>query len=71
MAYVSIPRPPGCGCGDADSDDQGRILRVRSCPVCMEVLLASMRGTEYAIAHVSSGDTVQDVLLKQKDFFSP
>jgi len=36
----------------------------------MEVLLASMRGTEYAIAHKEGdGDgTVQ--LLKQREFFS-
>ena len=70
MGVVRIPRPPGCGCGNAESDDKGRVLKVRTCPVCMEVLLASMRGTEYAIAHVNGGDAVQDVLLKQREFFS-
>ena len=71
MGHVSIPRPPGCGCGDADTDDEGRVLLVKTCPICMRVLFATMRGTEYASAHVSSGDTVKHVLLKQLDFFSP
>ena len=71
MGYVRIPRPPGCGCGDAVSDDQGRILSVRSCPVCMKLVLASMRGREYAIAQVSGYGASKRVLLKQKEFFSP
>jgi len=35
----------------------------------MKLLLASMRGAEYAKAYLSSGDT-EAVLLKQKEFFS-
>jgi len=70
MGFVRIPRPPGCKCGNAECDSEGRVLRVRTCPVCMHVLLASMRGTEYAIAHVSGHEAGQAVLLKQKEFFS-
>ncbi len=70
MGVVRIPRPPGCGCGDADSDDRGRVLLVKTCPICMKVLLAWMRGKEYALAYVKGGDTAKRVLLKQLDFFS-
>ena len=70
LGIKRIPRPPGCGCGDAVVDDEGRVRLVRTCPVCMKVLLASMRGSEYAIARVNGGDTEQAVLLKQKEFFS-
>ncbi len=68
---VRVPRPPNCMCGNAECDSKGRIVRVRSCPVCMGLLLSSMRGEEYAIAHVKCGDTLTRQLLKQKDFFRP
>jgi len=67
---MKIPRPPGCHCGNAEVDCQGRVLSVRTCPVCMDLVLASMRGTEYAVAYLSGGDTTKRVLLKQKEFFS-
>ena len=67
---VRVPRPPNCKCGNAISDKQGRILLVRSCPVCMGLLFDSMQGTEYAIAQVRDGDGTKRVLLKQKEFFS-
>ncbi len=70
MGTVSVSRPPGCKCGDATNDELGRILILRTCPVCMRVLLDSMRGTEYACAYVNGGDTEELVLLKQKEFFS-
>jgi len=35
----------------------------------MKVLLASMRGTEYAVAYLG-GEGTEGVLLKQKEFFS-
>ncbi len=70
MARLRIKRPPGCHCGDAVVDHKGRVLKVKTCPICMQLLLASMRGAEYAIAHVKGGDTVKRVLLKQKEFFS-
>ena len=69
MPLQAIPRPPGCHCGDAEVDRKGRVLRVSTCPICMYVLLDTMRGVEYAKAHVNGGDT-EAVLLKQKEFFS-
>ena len=68
---LCIPRPPNCWCGNAVVDSEGRVLMVKTCPVCMCLLLDSMRGAEYAIAHVKGEDTTKRVLLKQKDFFSP
>ena len=62
-----IPRPPGCECGDATVDKKGNVLKVRTCPVCMNVLLDSMRGREYAIAYLGGQET-EVVLLKQKEF---
>ncbi len=67
---VRVPRPPNCYCGNAVGDDKGRVLVLNTCPICMKLLLSSMRGREYAIAHVKGGDTVKRVLLKQKEFFS-
>jgi len=67
---VRIPRPPGCQCGNAVSDSKGRVLTVKTCPICMRILLASMKGTEYAVAYLSGGDTGKTMLLKQKEFFS-
>jgi len=64
-----LKRPPGCLCGNALVDHKGRVLKVRTCPVCMKVLLDSMRGTEYAVAYLGCGET-EAVLLKQKEFFS-
>ena len=63
----TIFRPPGCHCGDAEVDEKGRVLRFRTCPVCMNVLLDSMRGREYAIAYLGGRET-EVVLLKQKEF---
>jgi len=68
---VRVPRPPNCLCGDALVDHKGRVVRVTTCPICMTVLLDSMRGAEYAIADERDGDGVKHVLLKQRDFFSP
>ena len=70
MVAIPIKRPPGCQCGDALGDSEGRVLSVKTCPICMSLLLASMRGAEYACAHVKGEDTTLRVLLKQKDFFS-
>ena len=36
----------------------------------MKILLASMRGTEYATEHVRGNATTERVLLKQREFFS-
>ena len=68
---VRVPRPPNCLCGNAETDSKGRIVRVRSCPVCMELLLDRLKGTEYALADERDGDGTVRVLLKQRDFFSP
>ncbi len=68
MIKKYIPRPPGCKCGPAECDTKGRVLKVRTCPVCMDVLLDSMRGVEYAVAYERSGDT-EGVLLKQLELF--
>ena len=65
--YLEISRPPGCDCGPAEIDSKGRVLKVRTCPVCMNVLLDSMRGAEYAIAYLGGQET-EVVLLKQKEF---
>jgi len=70
MPTVRIPRPPGCKCGDATADVQGRVLMVRTCPVCMNLLLDSMRGGEYSCESVKGEDTEELVLLKQREFFS-
>jgi len=67
---VPVARPPNCSCGNAVADSKGRILRVRSCPICMGLLLDSWRGVEYAIATERDGDGTKRVLLKQKEFFS-
>ena len=67
---MNIPRPPGCHCGNAVVDHLGRVLSVRTCPICMRLLLASMRGAEYACAYVKGEDTTKRVLVKQKEFFS-
>ena len=69
MIVKHIPRPPGCGCGDAECSPEGQVLRVSTCPVCMYVLLDFMRGVEYAKAYLGGADT-EGVLLKQMDFFS-
>ena len=61
---------PNCLCGPPVFDREGRVVRVRTCPACQQVRLDVIRGVEYAIAHVSSGDTVKHVLLKQTEFFS-
>ncbi len=67
----SLPRPPGCECPRRVLvDKSGNILTLRTCPVCTQVALDSLRGAEYAKAHVKCGDAVKDVLLKQKEFFS-
>ena len=65
-----IPRPPGCRCGDATVDEVGNVLKVRTCRICSNILLASMRGVCYAIAYMRRGDTDKRVLLKQREFFS-
>jgi len=65
-----IPRPSGCGCGDAVVDKAGNVLKVRTCPVCLEILLDSMRGVCYGEITIKDGDVTKRVLLKQKEFFS-
>ena len=67
---VRVPRLPNCKCGNAVGDSTGRVLVVNTCPICMGLLLDSMRGGEYAIAYKGDGDGTQRVLLKQKEFFS-
>ena len=68
---VRVPRPPNCSCGNAECDPEGRVLVLNTCPICMGLLLSSMRGTEYAIAQVTCEGTSKRVLLKQREFFSP
>ncbi len=68
--FVRVPRPPNCKCGNALTDRQGRVVSVATCPICMKLLLARLRGSEYAIAQVRDGDGTRRVLLKQKEFFS-
>ncbi len=65
--HLTISRPPGCACGHAEIDSLGRVLKVRTCPICMNLLLDSMRGREYAVAYLGGEDT-EVVLLKQKEF---
>ena len=67
---VNIPRPPGCECGDAECDSKGNVLKVSTCPVCMGILLDSMRGTCYSETTVRDGEVNRRVLLKQREFFS-
>ncbi len=69
MPELVIPRPPRCRCGNATVDHQGRVLKVRTCPICLGLVLDVMRGGEYAIAYLGGEDT-EGVLLKQKEFFS-
>ena len=64
-----IRTSPICGC-TVESDKLGRVLHLRTCPVCQNVRLDVIRGAEYAGAYVKGGDTVKYVLVKQKDFFS-
>ncbi len=67
---IRVFRPEGCGCGEAvETDSRGNVLQFRTCPRCMEIILDVIRGAEYAVASVKGGDTVKDVLLKQKEFF--
>ena len=61
---------PNCRCGPAIVDCKGRVLVLDTCPACQEVRLDIIRGIEYAGAYVKCGDTVQNVLVKQKEFFS-
>ena len=64
----AVSRPPGCKCGGAWADARGNITLLTTCPICTNAALDGMRGAEYAIAYVNSGDT-QGVLLKQRDLF--
>ncbi len=68
-SLLPIPRPPRCRCGGATVDHHGRVLKVRTCPICMGVLLDTMQGIEYAKAYLGGEDT-EGVLLKQLEFFS-
>ena len=67
-----LPRPPGCACPHTVlcGADGVIVVELRTCAVCTQVALDVLRGIEYAKAHVKCGDTVKDVLLKQKEFFS-
>ncbi len=65
-----IPRPPGCACGGAVCDSEGRVLRVRTCPICSKILLDSMRGVCYSETTVKDAVGSRRVLLRQKEFFS-
>ena len=62
-----LERPEGCECGNAEIDNRGNIVRVRSCPVCSKIHLDILRGIEY------SSDTQEGVrrTLKQQELFSP
>jgi len=67
----TLPRPPGCSCPEHFlCDKYGNVLKLQTCQACTQVALDSLRGVEYAKAHVKCGDTVKDVLLKQREFFS-
>ena len=70
MTILSVARPDGCGCGNAEVDKRGNVLHFRTCPICSEVILDIIRGGEYAVAYLRCGDTLRRQLLKQKDFFS-
>ena len=61
---------PNCACALPLLDDEGRVVRVETCPACQAIRLDVLRGGEYAIAYIGGGDTGEAVLLKQKDFFS-
>ena len=66
-----LPRPPGCECPrHVHVDKHGNVLTLHTCRVCTGVALDTLRGGEYACAHVSSGDTLKRMLLKQREFFS-
>jgi len=71
MRYKRVYRPDGCPCGErVEIDSSGNVLSFRTCRICMEIILDSIRGCEYAIAYKKCGDTLKRVLLKQKEFFS-
>ncbi len=67
---VRYPKIPKCKCGPPISDCAGRVVRVQTCPACQEIRLDVIRGGEYAGAYVKCGDTVEYVLVKQKELFS-
>ncbi len=67
---VRVSRPPNCLCGNAWADERGNLVSVRTCPICTKLALDALRGTEYAVAYMTCGDTEKALLLKQKDFFS-
>jgi len=60
-----------CKCGQPKRDSAGRVLVLQTCPACQDVRLDIIRGAEYAGAYMKGEDTVQYVLLKQSEFFSP
>ncbi len=69
-SFVSADWIPNCRCGKPLIDKRGNVVRVSTCPACQQIRLDVVRGTEYACAYVNGGDTVERVLVKQKDFFS-
>jgi len=60
-----------CLCGPPIVDSAGRVVRVDTCPACQQIRLDVIRGAVYVGAYMRCGDTVEYVLVKQKDFFSP
>ena len=71
MNHHWVVRPEGCACGDAvEVDNSGNVLSFRTCSICMKVILAIIRGVEYAVAYKMCGDTLKRVLVEQKEFFS-
>ena len=67
---VRAYRIPNCSCALPLLDDEGRVVRVETCPACQAIRLDVLRGGEYAIAYVNGGDTGEALLLKQIEFFS-
>jgi len=61
---------PNCNCAQPEFDQEGRCLRLFTCPACQKVRLDIIRGAEYACALVKGGDTDKLELLKQREFFS-
>ena len=61
---------PNCKCGPEICDTLGRVLVLKTCPACQQIRLDRIRGVEYAGAYMRCGDTIEKVLVKQKEFFS-
>ena len=67
LSQQRLDRPPGCQCPDPVVDGRGNVVLLRTCPVCSGVALDALRGVCYTRQRI--GD--REVLLVQRDFFSP